>query len=80
MKLNKILWATDLSENAAAALPFVTNLAEQHQSEVHALYVLEEIVHFGAWYGDFDRTHLDRMKEMEREKPIHDSMKSVKGP
>ena len=68
MKLEKILWATDLSENAAAALPYVTLLAEQHQSEVHVLYVLEEIGHFGAWYGDFDRTHLDRMKTIEREK------------
>ena len=58
MKLNKILWATDLSENAAAALPFVNTLAEQDQSEVHVLYVLEEIGHFEAWYGDFDRTHL----------------------
>ena len=46
MKLEKILWATDLSENAAAALPYVTLLAEQHQSEVHVLYVLEEIGHF----------------------------------
>ena len=58
MKLNKILWATDLSEKAAAALPFVNTLAEQDQSEVHVLYVLEEIGHFEAWYGDFDRTHL----------------------
>ena len=68
MEVKKILWATDLSENAAAALPFVTTLAEKHQSEVHVIYVLEEIGYFGAWYGDFDRTHLDRMKEMEREK------------
>ena len=68
MEVKKILWATDLSENAASALPFVTALAEKHQSEVHVLYVLEEIGYFGAWYGDFDRTHLDQMKEMEREK------------
>ena len=68
MKLKKILWATDLSNNAAEALPFVSSLSEKYQTEVHVLYVMEEYGHFGAWYGDFDRSHIDKMQEMEKKK------------
>ena len=68
MKLKKILWATDLSKNAAEALPFVSSLAETYQAEVHVLYVMEELGHFGAWYGDFDRSHVEEMQRMEKEK------------
>jgi nucleotide-binding universal stress UspA family protein len=49
MEIKKILWATDLSENAGKALPLVTSLSERYQTEVHVVYVLEEVRHFGAW-------------------------------
>jgi nucleotide-binding universal stress UspA family protein len=64
--IHKILWATDLSENSAKALPLVSLLAEKHQAEVHVVYVLEEMGRFGAWYGDFERSELDRLQEIER--------------
>ena len=66
MDIKKILWATDLSQNAEKALPFVTSLSEKYQTEVHILYVLEELGHFGASYGDYDRAHMEKMQEMER--------------
>lgn len=66
MMLKKLLWPTDLSENAARALPFVTSLSEKYQTEVHLLYVLEEFGFFGTWYGDFDRTHLDTLRDHEK--------------
>jgi len=65
MFFKKILWATDLSENAAQALPFVTTLSQGHQTEVHVLYVLEEMGSFGSWYGDFDRSEIDRIQDLE---------------
>jgi len=68
MELKKILWATDLSANSEKALPFVQSLSERYQTEVHVLYVLEESGHFGSWYGEFDRSELDRLQQMEREK------------
>ncbi len=67
MELKKILWATDLSDNAQEALPFVTSLSEKYQTEVHVVYVLEEIGHFGAWYGEFDRSQIEKMQDMEKE-------------
>ena len=68
MELTKILWATDFSENSAQALPFVSSLSEKYQTEVHVLYVLEDLGPFGAWYGEFDQSQLDKMREMEKEK------------
>ncbi len=68
MELKKILWATDLSANSEKALPFVQSLSERYQTEVHVLYVLEETGHFGSWYGEFDRSELEKMQQMEREK------------
>ena len=68
MAFKKILWPTDLSENAAQALPFVSSISEKYQTEVHVLYVLEAIGPFGAWYGDFDHSHVEKMQEMERKR------------
>lgn len=67
MEIKKILWPTDVSENAASALPFVQSLSEKYQAEIHVLYVVESTAPFGAWYGDFDRSHAERIQEMERE-------------
>ena len=67
MEIKKILWPTDLSRRAAQALPYVTSLSERYQAEIHLLYVMEELGQFGAWYGDFDRSHIQKMHEMERQ-------------
>jgi nucleotide-binding universal stress UspA family protein len=68
MEIKKIVWPTDLSENAAQALPYVTSLAQQYQAEIHILYVLKEYVEFGAAYGDFNpEEDYRRMREWERE-------------
>jgi len=66
MEMKRILWPTDMSENAERALPFVSALSETFQSEVHVLYVLEDMGHFGAWYGDFDRSSIDDMQAQEQ--------------
>ena len=67
MKIKKLLWPTDLSENAAKALPFVTSLAEKYQAEIHILYVLKDYPAFGASYGEYDPKDLQKMKEWERQ-------------
>jgi nucleotide-binding universal stress UspA family protein len=68
MEITKILWPTDLSENAAQALPLVTSLSEKYQAEVHVLYVLEALGNFGAWYGDFDQSEVQKLQRMEKER------------
>jgi nucleotide-binding universal stress UspA family protein len=68
MKINKILWPTDFSENSSKALPYVTSLSQLYGAAVHVLYVLEEMGPFGAWYGDFDRSQIEALLKLQKEK------------
>jgi nucleotide-binding universal stress UspA family protein len=66
MEVKKVLWPTDFSENAAKALPYVRSLSENYQTEVHVLYVIQELAHYNEpWYGEFDRSHIDKLHEWE---------------
>jgi len=68
MEINKILWPTDFSENAAKALPYVTSLSEKYGTEIHVLYVLEAWGQFGSWYGDYgDQKEIDRVQAWAKE-------------
>ncbi len=42
-RIKKILYATDLSENAAYAFRYAVNSAQKHGAQIHILHVLEEI-------------------------------------
>lgn len=68
MEIKSILWPTDLSEKASEALPLVTSLSEKYQAEIHLVYVVEDIGRFGAWYGEFDYSHIEKLQEIERKK------------
>jgi len=66
MEFKRILWPTDLSENAARALPVVNAISQKYQSEIHVVYVLEEMGNFGAWYGEYERSQIDKIREWEK--------------
>ncbi len=61
MDVKKVLWPTDFSGNAEKALPYVTSLTEKYGTEIHVLYVIEDIANHPSWYGDFEK---DRIKEI----------------
>jgi len=42
-KINKILYATDLSKNAAYVFRYAINTAEKHDAEIIILYAIEEM-------------------------------------
>jgi nucleotide-binding universal stress UspA family protein len=63
MEVKKVLWPTDFSNSAEKALPFVTSLTQKYQAEIHVLYVIEDIAHHESWYGDFDRSHVDKLMQ-----------------
>ncbi|MBN1105991.1 MAG: universal stress protein [Deltaproteobacteria bacterium] len=67
MKIEKILWPTDFSENAAKALDYVTSLAQQYQAEIHILYVLKDYPAIGVHYGDYDPKDYERMRAWEKQ-------------
>jgi len=68
MEVKKILWPTDFSKNAERTLPYVTSLGEKYQTEVHVLYVIHELAYHEPWYGEFDRSHIEKIHEWEEKK------------
>ena len=65
MEMKKILWPTDFSPNAKAALPYILSLSEQYQTEVHVLYVIPELGIHEPWYGEFEKSHIKKIHEWE---------------
>jgi nucleotide-binding universal stress UspA family protein len=65
MEVKKILWPTDLSGSAEKALDYVTSLSGKYQSEVHVLYVIEQLAHHEPWYGVFEKSHVEKIQEWE---------------
>ena len=63
MEFKKILWPTDLSENAAHALQYVTSLSEKYGSEVHLIFVVEDVHQFDHFYGDASPSFLREFQE-----------------
>lgn len=63
MELKKILWPTDFSKTAEAALPFVTSLTQKYNAEIHVLYVIEDLAHHEGWYGEFGREHIQKLMD-----------------
>ena len=61
MEVKKVLWPTDFSNSSEKALPYVTSLTQKYQAEIHVLYVIEDIAHHESWYGDFDRSHVEKL-------------------
>jgi len=69
MDLKKVLWPTDFSKNAAEALPYVTSLTEKFQTEVHVLYVIDDLGHpDDPWYGELDDSHSAKIHDWEKKK------------
>ena len=65
MQFNKILWPTDFSGSAEKALATVRSLTEKYQTEVHVLYVIEDIAHHKPWYGDFEKERIAKILKWE---------------
>ena len=70
VEIKKILWPTDLSKNAARALPYVTSLSERYQAEVHLIFVVEDVHQFDHFYGDASPSFLKEFQEKIIQKGI----------
>ncbi len=60
-RIKKILYATDLSENAAYAFRYAVNSAQKHGAQIYILHVLEEIK------GNLPWIYVEKLQEI-REK------------
>ena len=68
MEVKRILWPTDFSGSAEKALPYVNSLTEKYDTEVHVLYVIEELGIHESWYGEFEKSHIKKIHEWEDKK------------
>ena len=68
MEMKRILWPTDFSGSAEKALPYVTSLMNQYQTEVHVLYVIEDLGYHETWYGEFEEDRIKKIHEWENKK------------
>ncbi len=68
MEIKKILWPTDLSQNAAQALPHVASLSEKYKAEVHLIFVVEDVHQFDHFYGDASPSFLKDFQDRVIEK------------
>jgi nucleotide-binding universal stress UspA family protein len=67
-EIKKILYATDLSENARYAFSYAASLADRYDAQVTVLHVLEDIsttfnMHISGYLGDAEWTQLQAEKE-----------------
>ncbi len=65
MEFKKILWPTDFSGSSEKALPYVRSLTEKYNTEIHVIYVIEDIAHHKSWYGDFEQEHIEKILKWE---------------
>jgi len=65
MTIKKILFPTDLSDNAAKALPYVKSLAQKYGAEIILLYVATDFTHLEPWYGELEAGHARHLQERE---------------
>jgi nucleotide-binding universal stress UspA family protein len=64
MELKNILWPTDFSEAAAAALPLVKSLTRKYDAEIHLLHVAEDLTSFEHYWGSGpDARHIDELNK-----------------
>lgn len=65
MEIKRLLWPNDLSKCSEEAIPLVKSLAEKYNAEVHVLYVLQDLTKHESWYGDFDKSHIEKIQQWE---------------
>ncbi len=63
MTVSKILWPTDFSGSAEKAMPQVLSLSEKFQAEIHVLFVIEDLAHHAAWYGEFEKERAEKISD-----------------
>jgi nucleotide-binding universal stress UspA family protein len=70
MEIEKILWPNDLSKCSEASLPYVSSLAKKYGATVYVLYVTAGLAHHESWYGNFDKSHINKIIEWDTKKAM----------
>ncbi len=63
LAFKKILWPNDFSEAAFRALPYVKSFIDKHDSEVHLIYVAEDLANYGHFWGAPNAKHVEHLHD-----------------
>ena len=80
LKINKILYATDLSESAKSALGWAMSLAEQYDAEITIIHTIPDVVEEIAASVGYDlAAHFDikQLSDLNKEGQ-HDALNGIK--
>ena len=69
-KIKKILYATDLSENARYAFGYAVSIAHRHNAKITVLHVVEELSSFAHTMVE-DIVGKDKLTALRKEKEAH---------
>ena len=61
VKIEKILFPSELREYSLKILPYVLSMSEKHNSSVYLLHVIEDILKWGGFY--IPHLSLDKLQE-----------------
>ena len=75
LKINKILYATDLSKNAAYAFRYAVDLAKNHNAEIYFLHVIERLPPSQEAFVEY---YFTKNNEERHEKIVTESIKRTK--
>ena len=75
LTINKILYATDLSKNAAYAFRFAVDLAKNHNTKIYVLHVVERLP---PSHEAFVEYYLVKQDEEHHQKILAESIKRTK--
>jgi nucleotide-binding universal stress UspA family protein len=65
LKVNKLLFACDLTENASKILPYVLSLAEKYDSQIYLIHVVHDLQRWGNFFIPHSSTELYQKEAME---------------
>ena len=61
LAFDKILWPNDFSEASFKLLPYVKTLIEKYGSEIHLIFVAEDLADYGHFWGEPNAKHVDHL-------------------
>ena len=63
LTFDKILWPNDCSEASFRLLPYVKSLIDKYGSEIHLLFVAEDLADYGHFWGEPNAKHVDHLHD-----------------
>lgn len=63
LAFDKILWPNDFSEASIKVLPYVKSLIDKYGSEIHLLFVAQDLADYGHCRGEPNAIHVERLHD-----------------